>query len=155
MKRAGLILMPIAIAGLLVFALFHRLATQPLRAVPGDIPTELAWLRSEFQLDDATFEKARALHAEYEPRCMESCERIERVNTRIHSLATAGATTPETMDAALREAAELQRECRGQMWRHIESVAALFPPQQAQRYREMMARSVVQPGQPYHSTHAH
>lgn len=153
MKRPVLIFAALAFAAALAFTICHRMASRPLRA--GDIPSELAWLRAEFQLDDATFAKARALHAEYEPRCMESCARIERVNARIHALATTDGTQSEEMDAALRDAAELQRECRGQMWRHIESVAALFPPEQAGRYRQLMARAIILPGQPYRPAHAH
>lgn len=155
MKRPALLITMLVFACVLAFAICHRLATQPLRAAPGDLPTELTWLRTEFQLDDATFAKARELHAAYEPRCMENCARIERLNARIHALATAPATRPEEMDSVLREAAELQRECRWQMWRHIDSVAALFPVETAQRYRELMARTLVAPGRPYRSTHAH
>lgn len=149
MRRAVLLIALLALAGVAAFAVCYRFAMRPVHVLPGDLPTELAWLRTEFRLDDATFAKVRALHESYEPRCMENCEKIARVNQRISALATKGAPAPAEMDAALAEAADLHRKCRGDMWRHIEEVAALLPAEKAQRYRAMMARVIVNPGVPY------
>ncbi len=154
MKRAGFLLALFTAASVVAFAVCYHFAMRPLRAMPGDLPTELAWLRTEFRLDDATFTKVRALHDAYEPRCMENCSEIARVNERIGALTMKGSPSAAEMDAVLAEAAELQRKCRGDMWRHIESVAALLPADKAQRYRAMMARAIVQPGLPYQPAHS-
>lgn len=155
MKRAGFFLGLFLLMGLSAFVLCYRMATHPIREIPGDLPTELAWLRAEFHLDETTFAKVRALHDAYEPQCMENCERIVRVNERIGALATKGSPSVAEMDAVLAEAAELQRTCRGDMWRHIEAVAALLPPDKAQRYRTMMSHAIVQPGLPYPAALSH
>lgn len=155
MKRTALLLAMLAVAGVIAFAVCYRMAIRPLRALPAGVPTELAWLGAEFRLDEATFAKVRALHDAYEPRCMENCGKISRVNDRIATLVTSGSASAVEMDAALAEAAQLQRECRGDMWRHVESVAAVLSPDKAQRYRAMMARAIVQPGLPHEPAHPH
>jgi len=152
MKRPALLFTLLLLGALAAFALCYRSAMRPINDLPPGVPAELAWLRAEFCIDDEAFAKVRALHEAYEPRCIENCAQIAAVNDRIRTLAAKAGASAAERDAALAEAANLQRKCRGEMWRHIDAVAVLLPVPQAQRYRAMMARALVNPGLPYPPT---
>ncbi len=52
-----------------VMPAFTSPPTAPARAEMCSPAPELAWLKQEFKLDDAQFERVRQLHAGYLPQC--------------------------------------------------------------------------------------
>jgi uncharacterized membrane protein len=155
MKRLLLVWLGVLVLGAAAFGLCYHWSMRPVKAVAQTPEAELAWLRVEFQLSDEQFRRIEALHRSYDKLCMENCQQIVAANDRARRLVLANATTTPEIDAALREAAELQRECRREMLQHIYDVAAVLPPEKAARYRQLMAERVVQPGLPHPAGHAH
>ena len=82
MKRLPIILL----AGLLVpaaaYCAVYFKSTAHHREVLESQQPELAWLRNEFQLNDAEFKRITELHEAYMPHCTEMCRRLEWVQEK-------------------------------------------------------------------------
>ncbi len=95
---------------------------------------ELLWLKKEFQLSDAEFQRVTQLHEAYRPICRENCRRIEEQQAKLqHLLASATEMTPE-IKAVMLERARLQAECQSAMLQHFFKVSRTMSPQQGHRY---------------------
>ncbi len=79
----------------------------------------MAWLRLEFQLNDAQFAAIRKLHDEYGVVCAEHCILITDARRRA---------------APADELARLERLCVDAMTTHFRRVATLMPAAQGERY---------------------
>jgi hypothetical protein len=79
----------------------------------------MAWLRTEFQLDDARFAAIKKLHDEYGVVCAEHCVTITNARQR---------TAPPA------ELARLEQACIDAMTGHFRRVAAVMTPAQGERY---------------------
>ncbi len=102
----------------------------------------LDWLKSEFSLDDSTFERVRALHEAYLPICEDICRRVVENRRRIETQAGRDEAYSPALDAALREAADLRHESQRLYLRHAQSVAVAMPRDQGKRYLAMMKARV-------------
>lgn len=102
----------------------------------------LDWLKSEFSLDDSTFERVRALHEAYLPICEDLCRRVAENRRRTETEAGRDEAYSPALDAALREAADLRLESQRLYLRHAHAVAAAMSPEQGQRYAAMMKKRV-------------
>jgi CHASE3 domain sensor protein len=95
---------------------------------------ELAWLKDEFNLSDAEFQRISELHAAYLPRCQEMCRKIDAQEAQLQKLlANPTNITPE-MEGALTEASKLRAECQTMMLRHFIQVSQTMPSEQGRRY---------------------
>jgi len=104
---------------------------------------ELDWLRQEFDLSAAEFERVSALHLEYLPTCESLCEKIATARGKVRELILEGtAVTPE-LDAALHEEAALRANCQVAMLRHLYVTAGALPHEKAGAYLEMMLPEVM------------
>jgi hypothetical protein len=94
----------------------------------------MAWLKREYQLDDATFEKVTAAHSSYFRECEQRCHELEDVNR--HFLSQLRETGPKTSDL---DAVQVLQEsichgCRIAMIDHVHQVSALMPPESGRRF---------------------
>ena len=145
---AALILFAAVLAGALAFMVAYRGASGPACCRKHSSAGELGWLRQEYQLSDAQFERIAQLHAEYAPRCAEMCQRVRVERARLSRLIQeARATTPEVAEA-LRQTAALELQCRQATLSHIYAVAAEMPPEEGRRYVAALSAAIVAPGMP-------
>ena len=104
----------------LSFGVFYAVSREPAevqRALrEGDA---LAWLRTEFKLNDTQFAAIQALHATYREACAEHCAAIMAAEKR---------------GAPPAEVAALEKTCVEAMTAHFRRVAALMPAGQGERY---------------------
>lgn len=150
MKRGLLILALALILGACMF-LCARMMTRtqaPLRLAPGfqgesgNLLPELEWLRARLRLGDAQFEKVRALHLEYRPRCDDLCRRIRDADRSLLEISKREPRPPE-LTAALRSRADLKLECHHAMLDHVHRTAACLDPDQARQYLEIVLPHVL------------
>ncbi len=110
----------VAAACALSFGVFYAVNREPaavqqaLRA--GDA---MAWLRTEFQLNNAQFAAIQQLHEAYGEKCTEHCAAIMAAQKRA---------------APSAEIAALEKTCVDAMAVHFKHVAALMPAGQGERY---------------------
>ena len=155
MKRPAFVVFAVLAAAVLAYFLCYHLATRGTRQMmAADNGDGIAWLRQEFALTDEQTSAVAALQAEYEPRCMEMCARIVAVNRRIEKLLPAASTMTPELKAELEEASRVQAECRAATLSQAMSISAHMAPEQAARYRAMIAARVL-PGAPPHDSATH
>lgn len=99
---------------------------------------ELAWLRSEFHLDAVAFAKIKALHAAYEPRCMELCRAILDADSAVARLSKQSTSLTPDLRTAIENAARVSNECHLAMREHLYQVAQAMPPAEGRRFLDMM-----------------
>lgn len=146
MKRGLVILLlgiAVAIGG---FCAFYMSAVHRQKAALHGNAPELAWLKDEFELSDAEWQRVAQLHDGYLPKCAEMCERINKKNAELKQLlGSAEAMTPG-IEAKLREANELRVECHRNMLAHFFEVSRAMPPAQGKRYLQWMHdRTILHP----------
>ena len=83
----------------------------------------LAWLRTEFRLNDQQFATIKKLHEDYSGVCAQHCAAIMAARERHASPA---------------EVAALEKICVDAMTAHFRQVATLMPPGQGERYLAMV-----------------
>lgn len=142
MKRPVFILLAIVAVAVAVYFICYHAATHDTgrMLISGD---NMAWLRSEFALNDEQARSIAALEAEYEPRCTAMCAHIAEANQRLEKLLTTSkAMTPE-LEAALREASQIQADCRAATMAQAFAISTHMATEQAVRYRAMIADRVM------------
>lgn len=143
MKRLSFILLlglVVAVAG---YCLFYFSGTAKHRDALQNSPPELAWLKSEFQLNDAEFTKVCQLHLAYMPHCQEMCDRIDKLNVEINGLVMQTNAITPAIEKKMGEAAQLRLECQKMLLNHFYDVSRQMPPPQAKRYLAMMRQQTV------------
>lgn len=119
MKNLLLTLVVLAAAAAASFGVFYVMNDVPevrRAAREGDA---MAWLKTEFKLDDAQFAAIKKMHDDYAAVCGEHCAAIMNARRR---------KAPATEVAALEEV------CTRSMTGHFRQVAALMPAGQGERY---------------------
>ncbi|MEO6742725.1 MAG: hypothetical protein ABIP20_20995 [Chthoniobacteraceae bacterium] len=143
MKKPLLILLA-AVAVATYFGCY-RLATRDTRRMLGDADS-VAWLRKEFRLTDEQARAVARLQAEYEPRCMEMCERISKSGECMATLLQNSATMTPELETAVREASNTEADCHVATLKQAFAISAHMAPEQAARYRTMVVgRSLPKP----------
>lgn len=111
------------------------IARESLRPRESNQERGLRWLREEYHLDDATFQKVAALHESYFATCDKMCREIKEASRpllmrpRRPSGSTAGMHQRER---------QLCDQCERAAKQHLHQVAELMPPQEGQRFLEDM-----------------
>lgn len=153
MKRGALILILGVVLGLCAYCGFYFGGTASHRALLESPKPELAWLKKEFDLSDADFERIVRLHGAYKTNCAEMCRRIDAKNVELEKLlATADKLSPE-IEANLNEAAQLRVECQKNMLRHFLEVSRSMPSPQGKRYLAWVHEKTFLPDQQMHDRH--
>jgi hypothetical protein len=145
MKRTIIVAHLAILLAIAAFYIGYRVATRPTRDLV-EQGNELVWLSREFQLTPDQTARVARLHADYAPRCAETCRRIEENRTKLDGLIDANRERTVQVDELLRESADIQLECRSEMLAHIYAVAAAMSPAQGRRYVALMKPQVLQPG---------
>jgi hypothetical protein len=134
MKRGLVILALGLVVAILAFCCVYLMGTATPRALMQSAQPELAWLKHQFNLGDAEFNRIAELHAGYLPQCMERCRRIDELNDKLSTtLATATQVTPE-IEKLLSERAQMRATCQSEMLKHFFEVSRTMPPEQGKRY---------------------
>ncbi len=134
MKRGLLILVFGLIAAAAAYGCIYLTCTASVRNMQqGDKP-ELAWLKAEFNLNDAEFKRVSELHVAYLPQCAEMCRQIDAQNLRLKQLLAATNRVTSEIEAAITESSRLRSECQRQMLEHFYEVSRTMPPEQGRRY---------------------
>jgi hypothetical protein len=136
---AGLILALIAyFGGYFAGTAKHRAMLQ------SDAP-ELAWLKKEFNLSDAEFQRISELHDAYLPGCAERCARIDATNAVLKELLYETGDLTFEVKQKLADAAALRLECQTAMLSHFLAVSKAMPPEQGKRYLSWIGQRTFMP----------
>lgn len=112
-------------------------------AMPATSKDGLLWLKSEFRLSDADYDRISNLHDAYLPGCMERCREIARVRRELFALIQENKNVTPELKAKLEESAHQRAECSAMMLAHFYEVAAAMPPPAAKRYLEWVTRETL------------
>jgi len=123
------------------FAYLHS-ATQPTETMLAKPDCGMEWLGAEFQLTGEQFAKIKELHDAYRPKCTLMCQRIGSANERLAQLLGNNQSMTPEIEAALRECATVQEECRSNTLAHIYAVRAVMGPESGARYFKMMSARI-------------
>lgn len=146
MKRTVPILVLGVFMAVSAYCAIYLLDAAPGRGLLRTKTPELAWLKMEFNLNDAELARIAALHQAYRPHCREMCRRIDVKNAELKALlARTNTMTPE-MEQKLAEAAQLRLECQKAMLDHFIAVSQTMPPEQGKRYLAWVEGRTFLPG---------
>jgi hypothetical protein len=134
MKRTLLILLGGLILGGATFCAFYAAEQRAARSLQTDDQPELAWLKHEFRLGDAEFERISRLHETYLPHCMEMCERIAAKQAELDQLLGQSDRMTAEIERVMEESATLRLRCQKMMLQHFYEVSQAMPPDQGKRY---------------------
>lgn len=142
-------LVTIVLAGLAVAALGYYAAYSVgmarCRGLCQDSTPDLAWLKQEFHLGDAEFQRVVALHDAYRPACRERCRLIDAKNAELRALLLRSGTVTPEVERTLAEATALRRDCQTAMLKHFVEVSRAMPPAQGRRYLEWICDQTLSP----------
>ncbi len=119
MKNFLLTLVVLLAVGASSYGIFYAMNDLPAVRRAAHEGDAMAWLRAEFQLDDAQFAAIQKLHDDYGTVCSGHCAAIMAAKRR---------------HAPAAEVAVLEQFCTRSMMKHFRRVAALMPPGQGARY---------------------
>lgn len=134
MKRVVLILVAGIALGVAGFCALYFGKTASHFSIARSATPELAWLKTEFNLNDAEFKRISELHEAYLPNCAEMCRRIAVKNDEMRAVLQQTNAPVVEVEKKLTEAAELRLECQKRMFRHFVEVSQAMPPEQGKRY---------------------
>ncbi len=143
MKRRWLIALTGVALALAAYGAVYWTGTSCCRTLGQGTPSGLAWLKQEFHLSDADFQRIEQLHNAYLPACAERCRQIDAKDVEVRSLlAKAGAVTPE-VERAMAEAATLRGQCQTAMLKHFVEVSRAMPSAEGRRYLEWVCAQTL------------
>ena len=135
-------------AGFGAFWLCTFFGTTDLRSVSADRDAGLVWLRREFHLTDAQFERIQALQTAYAGKCDLMCQQIMNANAALDAAISRNRQVTPEIQQAMDNAAQVQQECQQSMLAHIYEVSEQMDPSSAEQYLKMMKQKIIQPGLP-------
>lgn len=138
MKKGLVILVIALLAGITAFWLMRsqKQADRGVNLI--DSMPELTWMEKELGLSDEQLAKVSALHTAYRPECDRMCGLIADSGEKVAKLASAGREVSPELEAAIREHAQVEADCRKAMVAHLYRTAAALNPDQASRYLDAM-----------------
>ncbi len=136
MKRALIILVSGLVLACAAYCGVYYLGTAAGRKLEASPEPELAWLQKEFNLNDTEFKRISDLHAAYEPRCAEMCERIARKNEELQTLLAKSTNMTAEIQSNLAAQAQIRADCQTAMLAHFFEVSRTMPPAEGKRYLE-------------------
>lgn len=134
MKRSILILIGGVLLGLLAYAGVYHVGTADSCCMVQSKAPELAWLKQEFHLTDAEFNRVSELHEQYLSGCAERCHQIDLKNQELTRLLAATNNVTPQIQQALADAAQLRAQCQSKMLQHFYEVSRSMPADQSKRY---------------------
>ena len=134
MRRVVLILSAGLLGAVLAFCVFYYCGTRNERHLMDSEQPELAWLKSEYNLSDAEFNRISALHSAYLKDCEQMCMRIAEKNRELKELLAHTNGVTAEVEKNLADAAQLRAQCQRNMLQHFIQVSKQMPAEQGQRY---------------------
>jgi hypothetical protein len=117
--------------------------TEPMPVENGSLLPELQWLRRSLHLTDPQFEKVKALHLAYQPRCTELCLRVQHSDHALMEATSRSRTLTEDVMKLMRERATLAQECQQAMLQHVYETAGCMEKEQADDYLKVVLPHVL------------
>jgi hypothetical protein len=144
MRRSGAILVSGVLLAVAAYFGLYYVGTASSRRLERSQQPELAWLKQEFHLSDAEYDRVCRMHEGYLAGCAERCRRIDEKNAELRRLLAATNTVTPEIAVILSEAAQLRSECEKQMLQHFYDVSRTMPPDEGRRYLAwVQARTVL------------
>ncbi|MFN0077178.1 MAG: hypothetical protein ACKVY0_11945 [Prosthecobacter sp.] len=145
MKRGQLILLIALALGVCMFFcsrywLHDKRMTSVMPQERESLLPELEWLRQRLRLDAAQFEKVKALHLAYRPKCQGLCMRAHEAETALLAVIR---DSHKDATAALKARAELHVECQQAMLAHVRQTAACLNADQAKQFLDTLLPHVL------------
>lgn len=134
MRRGFLILGLGVVAAIASYYCIYLAGTNGPRAWLQNRQPELVWLKQEFKVSDAEFERLSKLHEAYLPKCRERCQRIKVMNEELARLLAKSSSMTPAVESALAERAKMRGECQTAMLKHFFEVSRTMSPEQGRRY---------------------
>lgn len=119
MKNIWITLLVLLGAAGISFGAFYALNDDPALRRAAREQDAMAWLREEFQLDEAQFAVIKVLHEDFAVDCAQHCLAITKARRR--------GAPPDEMAA-------LEQVCVSAMTAHFRRVAKLMPAHEGERY---------------------
>jgi hypothetical protein len=153
MKKGGIILLLGLLLGTSAFSGFYYLGMVPCRTMMHEPQPELAWLKKEFNLNQAEYARITQLHEAYLPQCAERCRVIAAQNLKLKELLAQGTTVTVEIQSLLAERAGTRARCEAEMLKHFQEVSRAMPPEQGRRYLAWVQEHTVLRAQAMESRH--
>ncbi len=116
----------------------------------GSLLPELQWLRASLHLTDSQFEKVKALHLAYQPKCAELCLRVRHSDQALQAAASHSRTLTEDVIKLMNARAGLTQECQQAMLQHVYETAACMEPGVADNYLKVVLPHVLASAHAFH-----
>lgn len=94
----------------------------------------LRWLKDEYHLDDATFERVSVLHRDYFRQCDKMCRQINEADRPLLWRARHRGRAAGQIDAQLAREQMVCGDCEEAATEHLKQVASLMPEAQGRRF---------------------
>lgn len=146
MKHLVLVLSLAALVSLAGYFAASHFARHPAQCTMHQPGCGMAWLKDEYHLTDSQYAKIVRMHDDYRPTCDAMCRRVAEANEKLSRLIAASPTITPDIEAALKEWALLQNECRVAMLRHVYAVSAEMSAEDGKRYVRMATARIAAPG---------
>jgi len=139
MKKLFIVLgLAVAVGLVSYFCCYRHAMASVVVVTPDGTDAELAWLKHEFALTPAQYEKILTLHRAYQPVCAGHCARYMAARQRLETLLKEQQGWSPDEGAALDEIARVRSECHQAMLRYAYTVAACMSPEEGRRYLQMI-----------------
>jgi hypothetical protein len=128
-RLLGFAFLTAAIAALTLWVTRESLRS---RESPHDVG--LRWLKDEYHLDDAAFERISSLHRDYFQQCDKMCRQIDAADRPLLWRARHQVRKTGEIDAQLVKERAICADCETAAIKHLRQVADLMPPEQGKRF---------------------
>ena len=145
MRRALFIVFAGLLAATAAYSVLYYRGTREHREMLASPAPELAWLKKEFHLGDAEFERIAKLHDGYMPQCAELCRRIAQKNGELQKIVGTTNLDARLVQQKLKEVGDLRVECQQNMFNHFLEVSRQMPPEQGSRYLQWVQQRTLAP----------
>jgi hypothetical protein len=143
MKKILVVLVLAVAVGVASYRISYHCAMSSVVITPDGTDAELGWLKHEFALTPAQYEKVLALHHAYSPVCGGHCARYLAARAHLQSLLEGNSSWSPEVGAAIEEIARIRGECRQSMLRYAYDVAACMSPEEGRRYLDMIRARIL------------
>src|SRR5260370_42709141 len=133
MRGGVVILVLVWVAPMIAYGCVSFAGMSPTRSGEQSSRPDLAWLKDEFNWNDAEFKRVCELHAAYLPQCREMCRKIDAQNQRLFELVAATNQMTAEIEAAIVESSRLRVQCQRNMLEHFYAVSRTMPTEQGRR----------------------
>lgn len=132
----------VVVAGVVGYGTY-RLGSKPEVRAAVAKKDALAWLRTDFRLDDAQFAAIRKLHESYSVICEQHCLAIQEAAMKRNALKAAATVEPARLQEAERRFEDLREICETAIAAHVREVAAQMAPEQGRRYLALVLPKIA------------